>query len=89
MLYGSNFGTAEDIAHRIAGDADAHGFATNVAPLDDYVGELASEGAVIIVAATYNGTPPDNAVRFMEWLQARWRRIAVRRQICRVRMRQS
>ncbi|MEH2613076.1 cytochrome P450 [Bradyrhizobium sp. AZCC 1693] len=69
VLFGSNFGTAEDTARRIASDADAHGFATTVAPLDDHVGDLASEGAVIIVAATYNGTPPDNATHFMEWLR--------------------
>jgi cytochrome P450/NADPH-cytochrome P450 reductase len=70
VLFGSNFGTAEDIARRVASDADTHGFATTVAPLDDHVGDLASEGAVIIVAATYNGSPPDNAARFMEWLRA-------------------
>lgn len=39
-LFGSNLGTAEEIAHRIADDARAHGFATTVAPLDDYAGML-------------------------------------------------
>jgi len=70
VLYGSNFGTAEDLAQRIGADADSHGFATTIAPLDDYAGELADEGAVIIVTATYNGTPPDNAVQFVNWLEA-------------------
>lgn len=69
VLYGSNFGTAEDLAQRIGADADGHGFATTVAPLDDHAGELAGEGAVVIVTATYNGTPPDNAVQFVEWLE--------------------
>ena len=70
VLYGSNLGTAEQLARRIAQDGEGHGFATAVAPLDAYVGQLPREGAVVITTATYNGTPPDNAVRFCEWLRA-------------------
>ena len=70
VLYGSNLGTSEELARRIAQDADGHGFATTVAPLDAYVGQLPREGAVLIATATYNGTPPDNAVRFCQWLRA-------------------
>ncbi|MGV2981473.1 cytochrome P450 [Camelimonas sp. ID_303_24] len=68
VLYGSNFGAAEDIAQRIGADADAHGFATTVAALDDYAGKLRAGDTAIIVTATYNGAPPDNAARFVEWL---------------------
>lgn len=68
VLYGSNLGTAEGIAHHVADDARAHGFATTVAPLDDYQGKLPREGAVVIVTSSYNGTPPDNAARFFDWL---------------------
>ena len=68
VLYGSNLGTAEGIAHNIADDARTHGFATNVAPLDDYQGKLPKEGAVVITTSSYNGTPPDNAARFFDWL---------------------
>ncbi len=67
-LYGSNLGTAEEIARRIAQDADARGFSASAAPLDDYAGRLPNDGAVIIVTASYNGTPPDNAAKFCEWL---------------------
>jgi cytochrome P450/NADPH-cytochrome P450 reductase len=70
VLYGSNLGTSEELARRMAQDGDAHGFATTVAPLDAYVGQLPREGAVIITTATYNGTPPDNAVRFCDWLRS-------------------
>ena len=69
MLYGSNLGTAEDLARRIAEDGRARGFAATVAPLDDYAGRLPTEGAVVIATASYNGTPPDNAVRFCDWLR--------------------
>ena len=68
VLYGSNLGTAEGIAHNVADDARTHGFATSVAPLDDYLGKLPKEGAVVITTSSYNGTPPDNAARFFDWL---------------------
>ncbi|HET8913559.1 MAG TPA: cytochrome P450, partial [Ktedonobacteraceae bacterium] len=46
VLYGSNLGTAEDIAQHIAEDGEAHGFDASVAPLDDYLGNLPTQGAV-------------------------------------------
>lgn len=69
VLYGSNLGTAEGLARQIAEDGLAQGFAATVAPLDDYAGRLPREGAVVIATASYNGTPPDNAVRFCDWLR--------------------
>lgn len=68
VLYGSNLGTAEDLAHRIADGGTAHGFSATAAPLDDYTDKLPTSGVVVIVTASYNGTPPDNAVRFCDWL---------------------
>ncbi|MBI1765216.1 MAG: cytochrome P450 [Acidobacteria bacterium] len=69
VLYGSNMGTAEEIARRIAGDAEENGFVVKVAPLDDYAGRLPKEGLLAIVTSSYNGLPPDNAVKFVEWLR--------------------
>jgi len=69
ILYGSNLGTAENLAHQIADGATAHGFAATVAPLNDYTGDLPTKGAIVVVTSSYNGTPPDNAVRFCEWLR--------------------
>jgi cytochrome P450 / NADPH-cytochrome P450 reductase len=69
VLYGSNLGTAEGVARQLADTADANGFATTVAALDDHVGTLPTQGGVLIAAASYNGAPPDNAVKFCEWLQ--------------------
>jgi cytochrome P450 / NADPH-cytochrome P450 reductase len=68
VLFGSNLGTTEGIAHQIADDGRTHGFATTVAPLDDYVDKLPKEGVVVISSSSYNGTPPDNAVGFFDWL---------------------
>ena len=68
VLYGSNLGTAEELATRVADLAEVNGFATKLAPLDDYVGKLPTEGGVLIFCASYNGAAPDNATQFVKWL---------------------
>ena len=69
LLYGSNLGTAEDMATRVADLAELNGFVTRLMPLDETVGELPKEGGVLIFCASYNGAPPDNATQFVRWLQ--------------------
>jgi cytochrome P450/NADPH-cytochrome P450 reductase len=70
VLFGSNTGSAEAFAERIASDARTQGYAAEVGPLDDHVGNLPTEGAVAIVTASYEGHPPDNAKQFAAWLDA-------------------
>lgn len=70
VLYGSNLGTAEDLAHRVADGGTAQGFASATAPLDDYTDKLPAQGVVVVVTASYNGTPPDNAASFCDWLRS-------------------
>ena len=70
VLYGSNFGTAEEIAQLVAAEGVRRGFSPTVATLDEYAGNLPLDGMVAIATATYNGTPPDNAVSFATWLSA-------------------
>ena len=55
VLYGSNLGTAEELATRVADLAEVNGFATKLAPLDDFVGKLPEQGGVLIFCASYNG----------------------------------
>jgi len=69
VLYGSNLGTAEELATRVADLAEVNGFATRLAPLDDFVGKLPEQGGVLIFCASYNGAPPDNATQFVKWLR--------------------
>ena len=69
VMYGSNLGTAERLAHTIAEDATNRGFLATVGSLDDHVGSLPKEGGLIVVTASYNGQPPDNAAKFCRWLQ--------------------
>jgi cytochrome P450/NADPH-cytochrome P450 reductase len=68
VLYGSNLGTAEELATRVADLAEVNGFATKLAPLDDFVGKLPEQGGVLIFCASYNGAAPDNATQFIKWL---------------------
>src|SRR5271169_1505388 len=68
VLYGSNLGTAEELATRVADLAEVNGFATKLAPLDDFIGKLPEQGGVLIFCASYNGVPPDNATQFHKWL---------------------
>src|SRR6202034_1173693 len=68
VLYGSNLGTAEELATRVADLAEVNGFATRLAPLDDFVRKLPEQGGVLIFCASYNGAPPDSAARFVKWL---------------------
>ncbi|PZT93203.1 MAG: cytochrome [Gordonia sp. (in: high G+C Gram-positive bacteria)] len=70
VLFGGNSGSSEQFAARIAGDAARYGFASTLAPLDAKVDELPSKGAVIVVTASYEGQPPDNARRMIPALEA-------------------
>jgi cytochrome P450/NADPH-cytochrome P450 reductase len=68
VLYGSNLGTAEELATRVADLAEVNGFATTLAPLDEFAGKLPEQGGVLIFCASYNGAAPDNATQFIKWL---------------------
>ncbi|WP_347551838.1 cytochrome P450 [Pseudalkalibacillus hwajinpoensis] len=68
VLYGSNLGTAEGVARDLAETGHQQGYSIQVAPLNDYVDKLPKEGAVLIVSASYNGNPPENAAKFVNWL---------------------
>jgi cytochrome P450 / NADPH-cytochrome P450 reductase len=68
VLFGSNLGTAESIATRLAQEGTDRGFAVTLGALDDHVDDLPHDGAAILVCSSYNGTPPDNAAAFCRWI---------------------
>ncbi|WGM45961.1 Bifunctional cytochrome P450/NADPH--P450 reductase [Brevundimonas sp. NIBR10] len=70
VLYGSNTGSSEAFANRIAGEAAGHGFAATAAPMDDFAGNLPKNGALVVVTASYEGQPPDNARQFVANVEA-------------------
>ncbi|WP_328386778.1 cytochrome P450 [Streptomyces sp. NBC_00400] len=68
LLHGSNYGTCREFAERLADETTGLGFAADVAPLDAHAGALPADRPVVIVAASYNGRPTDDAAAFVEWL---------------------
>ncbi|MEU5400686.1 cytochrome P450 [Streptomyces sp. NPDC005963] len=69
VLYGSNLGTSRSLAEGFAEQGTRHGFTTTVRKLDDAVGRLDPDSPHLIVAASYNGRPTDDAARFITWLE--------------------
>jgi cytochrome P450/NADPH-cytochrome P450 reductase len=68
VLFGSNLGTAEALAGRLAQEGTERGFEVTLGALDEHVDDLPRGGATMIVCASYNGTPPDNAAAFCRWI---------------------
>jgi len=69
ILYGSQSGTAEGYSHQLADEGFAHNFNATAIDLADYDADsFAQESLVIIITATYNGEPPQDAVKFYNWL---------------------
>ncbi|MGI5472110.1 cytochrome P450 [Streptomyces sp. CA-132043] len=69
LLHGTNYGTCKDFAERLADEGASLGCATEVAPLDTYTGGLPADRPVVVVAASYNGRPTDDAAAFVAWLE--------------------
>jgi cytochrome P450/NADPH-cytochrome P450 reductase len=70
VLFGSNLGTAEAIATRLAQEGRQRGFEVTLGALDEHVHDLPDRGAVLIVCSSYNGLPPDNAAQFCRWISS-------------------
>ncbi|KAF7300615.1 hypothetical protein HMN09_00946700 [Mycena chlorophos] len=70
ILYGSNTGTCQNLAARLASEAAKRGFKATLADLDSVVGRIPLDRPVVVVTASYEGEPPDNAARFVAWLES-------------------
>ncbi|OIK29228.1 bifunctional cytochrome P450/NADPH--P450 reductase [Streptomyces malaysiense] len=70
LLHGSNYGTCRDFSNQLADTAAEIGCDTVVAPLDAHAGALPTDRPVVIVAASYNGQPTDDAAAFVQWLES-------------------
>ncbi len=71
LLFGSNTGASEMFARRIAADAGRQGYAARVAALDEQVDALVAGTPVVVVTASYEGQAPDNAKKFLAWIESR------------------
>ena len=70
IYFGGNMGTCESLAQTVAQSSAAHGFKAVVKPLDEATDDLAKAQAIIIITASYEGEPPDNATKFFAWLES-------------------
>lgn len=70
VLYGSNLGVSRELAEQVAEHGAGLGFSTRVSPLDTFAtAQLPREEPVVIVAASYNGRPTDDAAAFIARLE--------------------
>ena len=72
VMYGSQTGTAEQLAKRLAQEAAQRGFAPRVLELNAYASvDLARESRLAVITSTWgDGDPPDNAVAFWDYLNS-------------------
>ena len=69
VLYGSNSGSCESFANSIASEAGRYGLRAVVSTLDSKAGALPTDHPVVIVTASYEGKPCDNAKLFVAHLE--------------------
>lgn len=70
ILFGSDTGTCEALAHRIAMEAGVRGFGPKVFAMNDATGCLPDDHPVVIVSASYNGLPSRNATKMFSWIKS-------------------
>lgn len=70
ILYGSETGTAQDVAEQIWKNAKRKGLESNVSAMNDYnIQDLNSEKIIVfVVATTGQGDPPNNMRQFWRFL---------------------
>lgn len=69
ICYGSNTGTCHTLAFSLARAARSHGFCSIVMSMDEATHKITSGTPIVIVTASYDGSPPDNAAKFVTWLE--------------------
>nr|OQO17905.1 hypothetical protein B0A51_15106 [Rachicladosporium sp. CCFEE 5018] len=69
ILYGSNTGTCSSLAQKLSVDARRFGYDATILDMDAGTKALPTDRPTVIVTASYEGQPPDNAVKFVKWLE--------------------
>ncbi|KAH8777555.1 fatty acid hydroxylase [Diaporthe sp. PMI_573] len=70
ILYGSNTGTCQALSQKLAGQCAQRGLAANVQTLDAAMGQIPKDKPTVIITASYEGLPTDDAARFVAWLES-------------------
>ena len=70
VFIGGNSGTCEGLAEDLARKATDFGLVVvDIKDLDEAVGSLPTENPSIIITASYEGKPSDNAKKFVAWIE--------------------
>ena len=69
VFVGGNTGTCEGLAQDLAKKAPDFGLAVDIQDLDNAVENLPTDRPSVIITATYEGKPPDNAKKFVAWIE--------------------
>ncbi|MBI3417676.1 MAG: sulfite reductase subunit alpha [Verrucomicrobia bacterium] len=72
VMFGSQTGTAENLAKKFAKEAAKKNFEPRVLPLNDFAqADLTKAARLVVITSTWgDGDPPDNAVGFWSWLNS-------------------
>jgi cytochrome P450 / NADPH-cytochrome P450 reductase len=70
ILYGSNTGTCQAFAQQVSSQATARGFSPRVVNMDSATNAVPTSHPTVFISSSYEGLPPENAARFVEWLQS-------------------
>jgi cytochrome P450/NADPH-cytochrome P450 reductase len=69
IFFGGNSGTSEGFAQSLEGMLAEKGTQAKISSLDSATENLSKDAANIIISASYEGLPPDNAKKFVTWLE--------------------
>ena len=67
ILHGSNTGTCQTLAQRLAADAEHHDSHGEIIDMDARIGSRQQQRLAVVTTASYEGEPPDNATNFVHW----------------------
>ena len=69
VFFGGNMGTCEGLTQTVSNAASSRGFRAQVRPLDDATRYLTKDAPNLIITSSYEGQPPDNACKFVDWIE--------------------
>lgn len=69
IFFGGNSGTCEGFAQNMETSLSNHGVTAEIDGLDSATENLSTEVINLIITASYEGQPPDNARKFVSWLE--------------------
>lgn len=69
VLYGSNSGSSRNFALQLVSNVTKKGFTAKVGELDAYVDQIPKDSKLVIITASYEGQPTNDAKNFVQWLR--------------------